>query len=106
MVEKPNVVLVFMDKSSWKWDWDEKNHRPKSECRLDVWSARSSDNGKTWTDFTCMMKGYCGSLFDIIQTRDGWIVVPMHFGAGIGTADDGQRFTELYKGEVSLLTVE
>jgi hypothetical protein len=30
----------------------------------------------------------------------------MHYGAGIGTAGDGQRFTELYKGEVSLLTVE
>ena len=31
------------------------------------------------------------------------IVVPMHYGAGIGTALDGQRFTELYDGKVVLL---
>ncbi|MGD9047100.1 MAG: MBL fold metallo-hydrolase [Anaerolineae bacterium] len=40
------------------------------------------------------------------RTLSPQIVVPMHYGAGIGTAGDGQRFTELYKGEVSLLTVE
>jgi L-ascorbate metabolism protein UlaG (beta-lactamase superfamily) len=31
------------------------------------------------------------------------IVVPMHYGSGIGTGDDGARFTELYDGEVVLL---
>ena len=31
------------------------------------------------------------------------VVVPMHFGAGIGTADDGQRFRDLYEGKVVLL---
>ncbi len=34
------------------------------------------------------------------------IVVPMHYGSGIGTADDGRRFTELYEGEVVVLTAE
>ena len=34
------------------------------------------------------------------------IVVPMHYGAGIGTALDGQRFTELYDGKVVLLQPE
>jgi L-ascorbate metabolism protein UlaG (beta-lactamase superfamily) len=34
------------------------------------------------------------------------IVVPMHYGSGIGTADDGQRLTELYDGEVAVLEAE
>lgn len=34
------------------------------------------------------------------------IVVPMHYGAGIGTADDGQLLAELYEGEVVVLQPE
>ncbi len=34
------------------------------------------------------------------------IVVPMHYGAGIGTEGDGQRFSELYGGKVVVLQVE
>ncbi len=34
------------------------------------------------------------------------IVVPMHYGAGIGTADDGARFAAGYAGEAVLLTAE
>jgi L-ascorbate metabolism protein UlaG (beta-lactamase superfamily) len=37
------------------------------------------------------------------RVLDPQIVVPMHFGAGIGTADDGRRFAELYGGQVALL---
>jgi L-ascorbate metabolism protein UlaG (beta-lactamase superfamily) len=40
------------------------------------------------------------------QTLSPKIVVPMHYGSGIGTADDGRRFTELYGGEVVLLKRE
>jgi L-ascorbate metabolism protein UlaG (beta-lactamase superfamily) len=43
---------------------------------------------------------------DAAQTLDPQIVVPMHYGAGIGTGEDGRRFTELYDGEVVLLAVE
>lgn len=31
------------------------------------------------------------------------VVVPMHFGSGIGTADDGLSFTKLYDGETMVL---
>jgi L-ascorbate metabolism protein UlaG (beta-lactamase superfamily) len=34
------------------------------------------------------------------------IVVPMHYGSGIGTADDGQRFAKLYAGEAVPLKAE
>ena len=43
---------------------------------------------------------------DAARTLSPSIAVPMHYGAGIGTADDGQRFTELYDGDVALLQVE
>ncbi|MBN1659850.1 MAG: MBL fold metallo-hydrolase [Anaerolineae bacterium] len=34
------------------------------------------------------------------------VAVPMHYGAGIGSGDDGQRFAELYGGVVTLLARE
>lgn len=40
------------------------------------------------------------------RTISPQIAVPMHFGSGIGTADDGQRFADLYGGEVALLKAE
>jgi L-ascorbate metabolism protein UlaG (beta-lactamase superfamily) len=40
------------------------------------------------------------------RTIQPQIVVPMHYGSGIGTADDGQRLTELYDGEVAVLQAE
>lgn len=43
---------------------------------------------------------------DAARTLEPEIVVPMHYGAGIGTGEDGRRFTELYEGEVVLLDVE
>lgn len=40
------------------------------------------------------------------RTLSPQIVVPMHYGSGIGTADDGERLTGLYDGKVVLLTAE
>jgi L-ascorbate metabolism protein UlaG (beta-lactamase superfamily) len=40
------------------------------------------------------------------RTLDPQIVVPMHYGAGIGTARDGERLIDLYDGKVSLLQAE
>jgi len=40
------------------------------------------------------------------RTLNPQIVVPMHYGSGIGTAGDGQRLAELYDGEVAILEVE
>lgn len=34
------------------------------------------------------------------------IVVPMHYGAGIGAADDGARFAKGYAGQAAILTAE
>jgi L-ascorbate metabolism protein UlaG (beta-lactamase superfamily) len=40
------------------------------------------------------------------RTLNPQIVVPMHYGSGIGTADDGQRLAELYDGKVAILEAE
>jgi L-ascorbate metabolism protein UlaG (beta-lactamase superfamily) len=40
---------------------------------------------------------------DAARTLSPQIVVPMHFGSGIGTADDGQYFASLFGGEVVVL---
>jgi len=40
------------------------------------------------------------------RTINPQIVVPMHYGAGIGTEGDGQRFSDLYGGQVGILQVE
>jgi len=40
---------------------------------------------------------------DAARTLQPQVVVPMHFGSGIGTTDDGQSFTKLYDGKVVLL---
>ncbi len=37
------------------------------------------------------------------RTLKPQIVVPMHYGSGIGTSGDGQRFASLYGGQVTLL---
>jgi L-ascorbate metabolism protein UlaG (beta-lactamase superfamily) len=38
------------------------------------------------------------------QTLQPRIAIPMHYGAGIGTGHDGQRFAALYPGKTALLT--
>jgi L-ascorbate metabolism protein UlaG (beta-lactamase superfamily) len=40
------------------------------------------------------------------RTLGPQIVVPMHYGSGIGTPGDGQQFADLYGGEVALLEAE
>jgi L-ascorbate metabolism protein UlaG (beta-lactamase superfamily) len=40
------------------------------------------------------------------RTLSPQIAVPMHYGSGIGTPGDGQRFADLYGGPVALLTAE
>jgi len=40
---------------------------------------------------------------DAARTLNPQVVVPMHYGAGIGTPEDGSRFTELYDGRVMVM---
>src|SRR5262249_26334065 len=72
------LILVCMNMGQgWKWGWDEKKNAPLPETRLDVWSVRSVDGGKTWIDAQPIMEGYCGAIRDMIETSDGKVVVPV-----------------------------
>jgi len=63
------LVLVYMDMSTYKWAWDAAKGEAAGDVRLDVWSIRSTDQGKTWTDRQ--------KLLSMIQTKAGQIVVPI-----------------------------
>ena len=63
------VILVYQDFDTYHWSWDDVRGVPAPDVRLDVWSIRSLDEGKTWVDRQKIFDGYCGALIDIIQTR-------------------------------------
>ena len=71
------VVWVYMDTSTIKYDWDKAKNEPRDSMRLDVWTIRSVDDGKTWVDRQKIFQGWCGALMDVIQTQNGRIVVPV-----------------------------
>lgn len=70
------LVLVYMDASTEKFVWDSAKREATSDSTLPVWSIRSVDEGKTWTDRQKLLDGYCGALINIIQTSTGSIVAP------------------------------
>jgi hypothetical protein len=96
------LVLVYMDMSTYRWGWDSAKRDAVADARLDVWSIRSVDGGKTWVDRQQLLDGYCGALIDIIQTSSGEVVVPVqpmlhnpgrHATRTYVSADDGKTWT-------------
>ena len=71
------IVLLYVDGSTFFWDWDDNSGQPAANVRGDVWSIRSLDDGETWIDRQLLMEGYCGALITIIQTGTGEIVAPV-----------------------------
>ncbi len=71
------IVLVYGDGDTYQWGWDDARGVANPDIRLDVWTIRSLDEGKTWVDRQRILDGYCGALIDIIQTKSGHIVVPI-----------------------------
>ncbi len=70
-------MLVYMDSRSKQGKWDSRTDDFPSDMRLDVWSIRSLDNGKTWIDRQRIFKGYCGAITDMLETSTGRLVVPI-----------------------------
>ncbi|MDP7134628.1 MAG: sialidase family protein [Planctomycetota bacterium] len=71
------IVYVYLDFSTYKWKWNEKKKEAAPDVRLDAWSIRSEDEGKSWTGRTKVFEGYCGALINVIETSTGEIVVPV-----------------------------
>ena len=95
-------IAVYAGREGFFWDWDEESGEAAANVRADVWSARSLDEGKTWTDHHRILDGYCGGLMNIIQTSSGTVVVPVpiflrdpdrHESSVYTTVDQGVTWT-------------
>ena len=71
------IILMFVDCSTFSFGWDDATGKPADNVKGDVWSIRSLDEGKTWTDLQMVMQGYCGAIITIIQTSTGEVVAPV-----------------------------
>jgi hypothetical protein len=63
--------------ADYKWTWNAEKSLPEPDTRLDVWSIRSLDDGKTWIDAQMIYDGYCGDIHHMIQTSKGVLVAPV-----------------------------
>lgn len=74
---KSNVlILVYLNFEGKKFSWDTGKNEP-GDCRLEVWSIRSLDGGRTWVDNQRILEGYNPNFFGLIQTSSGRVVVPL-----------------------------
>jgi hypothetical protein len=70
------VIMVYWDRQTRKWGWDNDKKEPAPDCHYESWAIRSLDEGKTWVDRQKLGEGgVCVS--SIIQTRSGRVVVPL-----------------------------
>ena len=72
-----DIVLTYGDSTTYRWGWNETTNEPDPDVRCDVWSIRSPDEGRTWTDRQPIFQGFCGAVTDIIETRAGNLVTPV-----------------------------
>ncbi|MEY4938368.1 MAG: hypothetical protein RIQ93_103 [Verrucomicrobiota bacterium] len=65
--------------------WDKATGNPTSQTRSDLWTARSTDGGATWTAPLMVFQGYTGSTNGIAETHDGALVAAFsHYVANPG----------------------
>jgi hypothetical protein len=82
------LVLVYGDPKTRKLSWDRATGEPKPDQRADIWVARSTDGGRTWTDRQEIsalfhhVSPYCLSLIQLTQAADGTLVVPLQLRVG------------------------
>jgi hypothetical protein len=70
------VLVAFMNlKTRGKGYWDAQKKAFVPGVRLDVWTVRSTDGGKTWTDAQCVQQGYSGAVRALVQAANGNVVL-------------------------------
>ncbi len=70
------LIMVYLNFEGRKFSWDNERNEP-GYCRLEVWSIRSLDGGKTWVDNQRILEGYNPNFFGLIQTASGRVVAPL-----------------------------
>lgn len=73
--EKGVLVAAYLDMSKYVFAWDNEKQAPKPESILELWTVRSEDGGKTWTDKQRLLDGYNADFMGFIQIRGGRLVL-------------------------------
>ncbi|MDC0262154.1 glycoside hydrolase [Planctomycetaceae bacterium] len=68
------LIASSMDIRQRNWTWDNKLHDAPG-ATLPAYVMRSLDDGKTWQDITEFHKNWTGAVRDIIETKDGRLIV-------------------------------
>jgi sialidase-1 len=95
------VVVAFMNLATRnKGFWDDAKKDLVPDVKLDVWTARSTDGGKTWTT-QIVQKGYSGAVRGLVQAANGNLVLvtqdvrrnpARHVTTAYYSTDDGQSW--------------
>ena len=97
------IILIFANEAVRHYSWDKEKNAPKPDMLLPSYSIRSLDEGKTWGDLNLLHNGWCGCIQDILETRDGTVVVPgqellygeaRHCTVPYVSKDDGKSWTK------------
>lgn len=59
-----------------RFRWDKASGNPGEDCRSDLWTARSVDEGASWSMPQRIFEGYTGSTNGVAETEDGRLIVP------------------------------
>ena len=102
MTRSGTLVILYLDMDTYKWSWNDQRGAPNPDCRLELWSIRSRDGGKTWEDRQQLLDGYNADFMGFIQTRDGALVASVEHMApdlarwvvcSFRSTDDGKTWT-------------
>lgn len=98
------IVVAFMNlKTRSKGYWDVKTKGFVPDVRLDVWTVRSLDDGKTWTDAQLVQQGYAGAVRALVQAANGDLVLATqdvlrdparHVVTAYSSPDDGKTWNQ------------
>lgn len=76
--KKGTLVIVWRDAKKWKWD--SKAHEPDFTEKVNLWSIRSLDGGKTWQDRQMVFEGIVGHPpMKMVETDSGELIFPAQF---------------------------
>ena len=96
------LVITFLDFSRKSFHWNNERNVPEPDCLLEMFSIRSADGGKTWTDKQRLLDGYNADFMGLIQLKNGRLVASMEhlapelsrwLACSFVSDDDGKTWT-------------
>lgn len=69
------LVMVYLNtQAHGEFRWNGKTGEPEDSCRFEIYAARSTDRGKTWTDCQSILDGCNANFFGFIRTSRGSLI--------------------------------